>query len=46
MATGFRISSMHHGREENPLVGTKQGNRFSSDLHRDTSSLMIQEMEK
>ena len=41
---GFGISSTCYTREENPLAGIGQGNHFSGDLCRDTSSLTVKEM--
>ena len=46
VCTGFGISSSYYGGEENNLAGTGQGNRFSGDLCRDTSCLIIKEIEK
>jgi len=38
---GYRISSNWYGGIDLNLAGTGQGNKFSSDLCRDTSSLII-----
>ena len=44
--TGFGMSSDYYGGEFNQLAGTGQGNRFSGDLCRDTSCLIIKEIER
>ena len=44
--TGYGISSDYYGGFENYLVGTSQGNKFLGDLCRDTSCLIIRDIEK
>ena len=44
--TGFGISLSYYGGENERLAGTGQGNKFSGDLCRDTSCLIIREIEK
>ena len=44
--TGFGISSSYYGGENERLTGTEQDNKFSGDLCRDTSCLIIREIEK
>ena len=40
MNTAFGVSNEYYGREIE-LVSTSQGNKFSGDIHRDTSCLII-----
>ena len=37
---------MSHGVEENYLAGTRQGNRFSGDVCRDVSCLIMKRIER
>ena len=46
MSTGFGISNHYYGREEEELVSTGQGNKFSGDMCRDVSCLIIRSIEK
>ena len=46
LCTGFGISLSYYRRENERLAGTGQGNKFSGDLYRDTSYLIIREIEK
>ena len=46
VSTAFGISEEYYGGEENTLVGTGQGNKFSGDVCRDTSYLIIKVLEK
>ena len=41
ISTSCGISEMSYGSEENQLAGTRQGNRFSGDVCRDASCLII-----
>ena len=43
--TGFGISNLYYGGELDPLAGTGQGNRFLGDVCRDTSCLILKEIE-
>ena len=44
--TGFGLSSEYYRERENMLAGTGQGNKFSSDMCRDVSCLIIKQLEK
>jgi len=44
--TGFGISSSYYRGENERLAGTGQGNKFSGDLCRDTSCLIIREIKR
>ena len=44
--TGFGISSSYYGGENERLTGTGQDNKFSGDLCRDISCLIIREIER
>ena len=46
VSTGHGISKKHYGREEMKLAGTGQGNKFSGDMCRDTSCLIIRQLKK
>ena len=43
---GFGISDSYYGGKNNKLAGTGQGNRFSGDVCRDLSCLIIKDIEK
>jgi len=43
--TGYGISTISYGGEECQLAGTGQGNKFSGDMCRDISSLIIKQIE-
>ena len=43
--TGYGISSNWYREIDQNLAGTGQGNKFSGDLCRDTSSLIIKQIE-
>ena len=45
ISTNFGISSIYYGGEDNRLAGTGQGNRFSGDVCRDTSCLIMKRIE-
>jgi hypothetical protein len=45
VCTGFGASSTYYGGEEDKLAGTGQGNRFSGDVCRDLSCLIIRNIE-
>ena len=44
--TGHGISEKHYGREQMKLAVTGEGNKFSEDMCRDTSCLIIRKLEK
>ena len=46
ICTGFGISAMYYGGVNNILAGTGQGNRFSGDVCRDLSCLIIKNIEQ
>lgn len=46
LSTAFGVSEKHYGGENNALVGTGQGNRFSGDVCRDISCLTMRVIEK
>ena len=46
VSTAFGTSEECYGREENELAGTGQGNKFSGEVCRDTSCLIIKVLEK
>ena len=46
ICTGFGISDFYYGGEDNPLAGTGQGNRFLGDVCRDSSCLIIRDIER
>ena len=46
ICTGFGISDFYYGGENDPLAGTGQGNRFSGDVCRDSSCLIIRNIER
>ena len=43
--TGYGISHISYGGKENQLAGTGQGNKFSGDMCRDISCLIIKQIE-
>ena len=45
LSTAFGISLDYYGGEENRLAGMGQGNRFSGDVCRDTSCLIMKRIE-
>ena len=45
ICTGYRISSNQYGEIDLNLAGTGQSNKFSGNLCRDTSSLIIKQIE-
>lgn len=45
VCTGFRISNTPYGGRQEQLAGTGQGNKFSRDMCRDVSCLIIKEIE-
>ena len=45
MCTGFGISNAPYGGRQEQLAGTGQGNKFSVDMCRDVSCLIIKEIE-
>ena len=46
ISTNFGISSEYYGGQNNKLAGTGQGNRFSGDVCRDTSCLIMKVIEQ
>ena len=46
ISTRFGISTRYYRGEENLLVGTSQGDKFSSNKCRDISCLIIRKIEK
>jgi len=44
--TGYGISERYYGGKEDELAGTGQGNKFSGDMCRDISCLIIKQLEK
>ena len=46
ICTGFGISESYYGGENDRLAGTGQGNRFSGDVCRDSSCLIIRSIER
>jgi len=46
VSTAHGISKRYYGGSENELAGTGQGNKFSGDLCRDTSCMIIKVLEK
>jgi len=44
--TAYRISETFYREDQEPIVGTGQGNRFSGDFCRDTLGLVIRVPEK
>ena len=42
----YGLSNQFYGRESYKLTGTKQGNKFSWDMYRDVSYLIIKQIEK
>ena len=46
VSTAFGVSEECYGGEENELAGTGQGNKFSGEVCRDTSCLIIKVLEK
>ena len=45
ICTGYGISEMYYGGVGSKLSGTGQGNKFSGELCRDTSCLIIKQIE-
>ena len=45
VSTAYGISSEYYGGSEKELAGTGQGNKFSGDLCRDTSSIILKVLE-
>ena len=45
VCTSFGISKESHRDKDQPIGGTRQGNRFSGDASRDTSSYIIKKVE-
>ena len=43
--TGYGISDSYYGGKEDNLAGTGQGNKFSGDMCRDISCLIIKQLE-
>jgi len=46
LSTAYGITDNYYGGEEKNLAGTGQGNRFSGDVCRDTSCLIMRVIEK
>ena len=46
ISTRFGIGTRYYSREENLLAGTGQGNKFSGNMCRDISYLIIRKIEK
>jgi hypothetical protein len=46
VCTGFGVSSLYYGGREDRLAGTGQGNRFSGDVCRDSSCIIIRSIER
>ena len=44
--TSFGISNMYYGGDDREMAGTGQGNKLSGDICRDTSCLIIKQLEK
>ena len=45
ISTGYEISEHYHGGEEDQLAGAGQGNKFSGDMCRDASCIIIKVIE-
>ena len=45
ISTAYSMSEEYYGGKECQLVGTGQGNKFSGDLCRDTSCMIIKVLE-
>ena len=41
ISTGYRISANYYRKENKELAGIEQGNKFSGDMYRDVSCLII-----
>ena len=44
--TGFGLLSEYYRGRDNLLASTEQGNKFSGNMHRDVSYLIIKQLEK
>ena len=46
ISTAFGISQKYYGEDENIIVETREGNKFAGDVRRDTSYLIIWDLER